>query len=45
MFLFCYFLDDVKPMDEEDFEEELKLMKILKGHKNVVRLLGACTCT
>ena len=34
----------MKLIDEENFEQELELMKELKGHKNVIRLLGLCTC-
>ncbi|XP_066932854.1 ephrin type-A receptor 4-B-like isoform X2 [Clytia hemisphaerica] len=35
--------DDIKITDEKDFEDELELMKELKGCKNVIRLLGACS--
>ena len=36
-------VDCARKEDKEDFKTELEIMKVVKAHPNVVRLLGCCT--
>jgi len=37
------FSDDPSPEQKSDFLDEIKLMKALGTHKNIVSLIGCCT--
>ena len=35
--------DDPSPEQKRDFLDEIKLMKVVGSHKNIVSLIGCCT--
>jgi len=37
------FTDDPSPEQKSDFLDEIKLMKAVGSHKNIVSLIGCCT--